>query len=421
MMNIFRKSDFDIATLSVLFEIIIFSIFYLTFGFLYNKNDPLLISLDINFLLILLTTITLFHGLNAGLFLIILFSGIMYIFYKPFPFNLFVENLIIVLICGEFQFFYKRTINKLKEKNSFFMSKFNQLRNSFYLLKLSHDQLEKSFLLKPVSLRSILLDIRNLSVWDEEESLEKLLDLMSKNFGIKSAGFFIVKDNLYLPKGFIGDSFEINRFNVLLNKAIEEQNAVYLSEEFENIKNYEYIAVIPAINCEEIVIGVFIIRNIQFLSFSRENMLTISIIMSIYSDYLTHNKILEQFGVVSNFIIFDPEFNYEVLRLYHLKSRFNIESCFVIFKYKDSLSISKDDFFNFIKDNIRSVDLSNIVKNSIVVLLSMVPFEGARSFQIRINELIAEKLKINPSLIEERIITLSDYNNDIDIIRDYAV
>jgi len=150
-------------------------------------------------------------------------------------------------------------------------------------------------------------------------------------------------------------------------------------------------------------------------------MLTISIIMSIYSDYLTHNKILEQFGVVSNFIIFDPEFNYEVLRLYHLKSRFNIESCFVIFKYKDSLSISKDDFFNFIKDNIRSVDLSNIVKNSIVVLLSMVPFEGARSFQIRINELIAEKLKINPSLIEERIITLSDYNNDIDIIRDYAV
>ena len=419
-MNILKKQNSDIAILSVLFEIVVFSLIFLSIGFLYNRTDPLLISSKINFLLILILTITLFYGLYVGLIFIVIFTTVMYIYYKPFPFQSFAENLITTLICGEFHFYYRRTIRKLNEERNYLLSKFNQLRNSFYLLKLSHDQLEKSFLLKPVSLRSILLDIRDMSIWDEEEAIAKLSNLIAKNFGVKSGGFFLIDGDKYIPKAFIGDPFEINRFNVMLNKALEDKDSVFLSEEFENIKNYEYIAVIPALNCEDTIVAVFIIKDIQFLSYNRENMLTISIIMSIYADYITQNKILQQLNLATELLIFEPEFNYEILRLYHLKNRFKIDSTYVIFKYDKELNISKEEFFLFIKDNIRAVDLSTNLQQAIVVLLPMISYYGAKSFQLRINNLLQQKLKIDTNIIEERIIPFSDYDKDISVIRDYA-
>ncbi|MCA1927176.1 MAG: hypothetical protein LDL09_02005, partial [Calditerrivibrio sp.] len=73
-MELYKKSNIDIATLSVLIEVIIFSGIYFAVGFLYNKQDPLLLSSEVNFFLLLLSTITLYYGLNIGLFLIMVFG-----------------------------------------------------------------------------------------------------------------------------------------------------------------------------------------------------------------------------------------------------------------------------------------------------------------------------------------------------------
>lgn len=419
-MQLFKKSDVDIATISVLLEILLFSVVYFIIGFLFNKQDPLMLSSEINFLLILLCTITLYYGLNSGLILTLLSAVVFYIYYKPFPFIPFVQNLIFVLICGEFHFFYRRSIRKLKEENSFLISKFDQLRNSFYLLKLSHDQLEKSFLLKPVSLRSIILDIRNMAMWDEDEASNKLLTLISKNFGVMDAAIFIKKERGFVKVASVGEEFELNRFNMLFTKAVEEKRSTYISEEFEDLRNYEYIAVIPAVNCEETTVAYLVIKEMKFLYYNRETMLTISIIMSLYADILTHKEVTEKLNSVAGMLIFEPDFNYELLRLYRLKEKFNIDSCYVVFKYNPKLNIEKSTLFQFIKDNIRAVDLSNEFGDVIVVLLPLIPYDGAKAFQMRINNLITNKLKIDPTLLEEKIILLTNYSKDIDTIKEYA-
>ncbi|MCX8084614.1 MAG: PelD GGDEF domain-containing protein [Calditerrivibrio sp.] len=419
-MKLFKRSYFDVATLSVLFEIVLFSLIYFTIGFLYNKSDPLLFSSEINFLLILLSTITLFYGLNKGLILLVIFAGVMFLYYKPFPFMTFVENLIIVLICGEFHFFYKRTIRRLNEEHSYITSKFNQLRNSFYLLKLSHDQLERSFLLKPVSIRSILDDIKSMLIWDKDEAAKKLVNLIAKNLGVVQAGLFLIAKDELKPTVFINEEFKLNKFNMLLKKAMEEKRATFISEEFENLKNYEYIAVIPAINCEDTIVGYLIIKEMKFLSYNRENMLTISIIMSIFADFLTQNEVLDKLNAVSEVLIFEPEFNYELIKLYSLKEKFDITSTYVIFRYTPDLQINKNRLFDFIRNSIRTVDLVYELQNSIVVLLPLISLDGAKSFQSRINNLIRNKLNFDPDKIDERIIVFSDYNTDIQIIKEYA-
>ncbi|MCA1932471.1 MAG: hypothetical protein LDL13_02695, partial [Calditerrivibrio sp.] len=257
-MELYKKSNIDIATLSVLIEVIIFSGIYFAVGFLYNKQDPLLLSSEVNFFLLLLSTITLYYGLNIGLFLIMVFGIFSYFYYNLFPMDVFLQNLIFVLICGEFHFFYRRTIRKLREENYYFVSKFEQLRNSFYLLKLSHDQLEKSFILKPVSLRSIMHEIKNMYIWDEDEASIKLINLISKNYGITTGAIFVDKSKSFVKVVQIGEPFELNRFNVMFNKAMEEKRATYVSEELDELRNHEYIAVIPAINCEDRIVGYLI-------------------------------------------------------------------------------------------------------------------------------------------------------------------
>lgn len=421
-MKLYKKSNIDIATLSVLIEVIIFSVIYFIIGFLYNKQDPLLLSSEVNFFLLLLSTITLYYGLNIGLFLIMVFGIFSYFYYNIFPMSIFLQNLIFVLICGEFHFFYRRTIRKLKEENYYYVSKFEQLRNSFYLLKLSHDQLEKSFILKPVSLRSIMYEIRNMYFWDEDEASKKQINLLAKNYGITVGSIFIDNGGNFVKIAHIGEPFELNRFNVMFNKAMEERRATYISEELDELRNYEYIAVIPAINCEDRIVGYLIIKEMNFLNYNRETMLTISIIMSFYADFLTQKETLKKVSSISGIIIFDSDFNYELMRLYRLKEKFSIDSSYFLLKYDDNLSkqIDRKGFFEFIRENIRNVDMADQYGNLFVILLPLIGYSGAKSFQNRINNLISNKLRIDPSIVDQKILEFTDYNTDIDMIKVYA-
>jgi len=404
MLKRFFRVETDLFTIGILFEVILFSIIYFGIGYFYNKTDPFLIKQEINFLLIFLLTLTLFYGLAIGLLIIFLFAVFMYYYYHPFPIYYFLENLVVVLIAGEFNFFYKKSFKRLKEENKYIESKINQLRNAFYSLKLSHDQLEKSYILKPVSLRAILYDIKNLTLQNEKEAAEEVMKIIVKLFDVKQALF--LKDNQILA--YIGEKFSINQDDEMIKTAIEEKRAVYIAENINKEElGEEYLAVIPALNMENEITGLFIIKEMPFLNFNKENIMVISIIISLFADFLTYKKSVEKYRDIS---LCEPEFMYEVDRLTKLQKDFGIETHLVIFKYYEKFNIDKEEFFEFIENNIRTVDMVCKQGDIAIVLLPFVPLSGAKAFQERMKERLYQEFGIEKELFYSRIFKLNDKN-----------
>ena len=157
-------------------ETLFLTAFYFGAGYLLNRNDILFISGDLTFLTGFLAVVTLYFGTGSGLFSLGIFVVIMFSFYPDFDHNVFLKELVLVFIFGEFHFYWNKTITSLKRLTESQEERFEELGKAFYALKVSHDQLELNYVLKPVSLRRSLLNI----IEDFKEELTKLNDYLGK-------------------------------------------------------------------------------------------------------------------------------------------------------------------------------------------------------------------------------------------------
>jgi uncharacterized protein (DUF342 family) len=65
------------------------------------------------------------------------------------------------LVASEFNYYWKEHLRKIEEKLKYAEDKLKDLSKDLMLLKLSHDQLEKQYIVKPVSIRSIIQEFKN--------------------------------------------------------------------------------------------------------------------------------------------------------------------------------------------------------------------------------------------------------------------
>ena len=144
-----------IETLVILFS-------YLLVGWLINPDDICILNGQISYILILLSVITLFHGFETGLLSISILAIFMWFFYSTFQYVEFLTALMMTLIYGQFHYYWTRRINDSEISSEYKSTKLDELSKSFYALRISHDQLEKNYVIKPMSLRNTILQIKEL-------------------------------------------------------------------------------------------------------------------------------------------------------------------------------------------------------------------------------------------------------------------
>lgn len=381
MKNVFKVSSLSI----VIGEIFLVSLILFILGFFLSRNDPFFLKTPFSPTLLIGLVLSLYYGFTSSLLLLLIISIASLFFYSPPPYQELLWHLLIFLVASEFHYYWQKKIQETQLEKEYLEEQISILRKELFLLKLSHDQLELNYVLRPYSLRRILEELKEnlLRNPDEKKLMDLFLKILLQNFQVYKATVFLYKDGQLKPLATLGNE-EITTNDILLNKAIEEESSVYLTPKtLEHIKDYKlhYVAVIR----EEVEGQIYFlaISDILFINLNEEVLSYIYIILSYIVEDIIFSKKLrkiyrnQQVPCSFNFIK-------ELYKMATLNKKQGLESTLVFFSYENLPETYPYD----LEQSIRKLDMLCILSKYklVIFLLPFTSIIGAKSFSERIQK-----------------------------------
>ena len=367
------------------FETIIIVSLYLTIGYLIDSKDICMLNGEISYIIILLAIITLFHGFENGILSMAIISFAMWFSYPSFEYTEFLVALMMTMIFSEFHYYWTKKIKEAEINSTYRGTKLDELSKAFYTLKISHDQLEKNYVIKPMSIRHSIEYIieKNRTINETDTIIDKnreyylsFLGLLEKSFNVQNALILykhaddkeklIDEKNAYLAYTSKSSKYTLEDIlsDYLVDKAINRHTPIYISDKsgeptINSNYNSEFIGAIPAL-LEEKVVCVLIIKKMPFMSFNRENLTSISILLEYFSIEIRKKHVLRTSNEIS--IVKDEEFRFEYARLRHLYKNFNTGSINLLIRVNNELQATR--IYEKVAKMLRSLDMVTMIENN---------------------------------------------------------
>lgn len=365
---------------------------FLLFGYLFNPQDICFVHTQVSFVLIILAVITLFHGFENGLIAIGMISVSMWLFYAEFPYVEFLIILMMTMIFSEFHYYWTKKIRELKVEAEYKGAKLHELSKAFYTLKISHDQLEKNYVVKPMSIRNAIegiiktakeLDSRDLD-YKNSAFYEHFLALLERSFSVNSS-FIVYKNEHHNDEVLSGTNSSVAYSSMcetyskeeimssyLVTRAIEFQKPIYISDAAGEPSTHEkedskFLVAIPFTNAKNVQ-SVLVIDRMPFMAFNKENLISITLLLEYLSITMNKNKTLENAYAIEQ--LADDEFKYEYNRLRYIYDTFSVDSALMAIKIDNKLQTKK--VHEKIIEMLRSLDVATLIENdetSFIILL----------------------------------------------------
>ncbi len=386
---------------------------YIGVGYLINPQDMLMFESDFSFVTILLAIVTLFHGMSSGVFALILIGITMKLGYEEFKYIYFLRESVLMMIFGEFHYYWTRTIQQHKMEDKFTRQKLSELSKAFYMLKISHDQMEKSYVVKPMSIRNSILTIKEkFDVDNPEIFYQEFLILMQKTLSIENGFLLGMESERDISILAQTDSEEIlYEDDLIIKDAIKKRMPIYISGG-DSYSGSRYLAAIPII-IEDQVVGLFVISKMPFMSFNKDNLTSATILVSYMFDELYKLRILAN---MDDFLYkFQTNFRFEVYRLQNLNQKFEIESTLLIFKSYDKVKTHM--LHEAVGKNLRSLDVMSYLTtdrfDAVAILFPLADRASVKGFISRTyNNMHIDQ---DTMVIEQSSFSISD----LDLVRSY--
>ena len=392
---------------------------FLLIGYYLKPDDICLLNGKIPYVIMILSIITLFHGFESGMLALIIISFSMWFFYPTFHYMDFLVFLLMILILSQFHYSWTQRLKKAEVDDKYKSQKLAELSRAFYSLKISHDQLEKNYVVKPMSIRNAINHILNLNdkLANDEEVVEKqkafhynVLEFLEKSFNLKVGHIIYYKDNIekgkkytfseeYLEVVTIGtdEKRELSSMleDYIIDKSIAKKAPAYVSDETGeataiNKEKSLYLASIPALIDDKIV-SVLVIEKIPFMFFNREYLTSATIIHEYFAIETRKAVNLSSFNQLE--LIDDREFLFEVFRMTNLYKQYKINSVLVVLRTKSELRTTR--LMEKLTGILRSLDMICLVTFEsnyfITILLPMNDKASAIGLLNRLHTLIEDE------------------------------
>ncbi|ACM92522.1 hypothetical protein NAMH_1432 [Nautilia profundicola AmH] len=365
--------------LYALIETFVIFIVLVLFNYFFSPKEMFYSEYLINIYLYALIIISLFYGFIYSLVFYILYFAAQYFFLGSVDIFMLSHYFIFLLIFSEFKYFWNRKLEKLNEENSFLKRRVEDLGNAYYLLKISHDELEKNYILKPFSIREILKEIKESIKKDKNKSIDIFLNLLKKLFKLEQASLFFKKeDGDYELKGNIGEKINLDMDDELVKQVLENK---HLSYSINTDNSSKYIAVIPVVSLSDELKGLFVIKSMPFFSLSKDNLITISLFLTYFVNLLNIPEKYHKY-------VIDPLVAKEIESLRYLSKKYGIKNHIVIFNIKNPLQSVQ------ISKMIRGVDIFFEYKDKLVVILPFTNEIGVNQFLNKVLRKIDVEYKV---------------------------
>jgi len=391
-------------------ETVVILALYFFIGYLINPDDICMLHKDVPYILVLLAVITLFHGFENGVLAMAIVTTAMWYFYPSFDHIQFLVVLMMTMIYSEFHYYWIKKIQTAEINADYRGVKLDELAKAFYTLKISHDQLEKNYVIKPMSIRNSMEHIINTNkeindVYEmnqrEREYYLHFLVLLGKSFNVESAIVIYKKDtqsdeplseknaNIVFGEGVEEVKAEEVFKNFLVDKAISRMTAIYISDKFGEPTTIpdissDYLAALPAIQSGKVV-SVLVIKKMPFMAFNRENLTSVSILLEYLSIEIGYRDILESTDEVD--IIKDENFRVEYARLKYLYTKYQVVSILMVLRIDNELQSVR--VYDKIVRMLRSLDMATMIEqNGFYYIVLMFPLHDKAAALGYLNRLL---------------------------------
>ncbi|SFV58397.1 Extracellular Matrix protein PelD [hydrothermal vent metagenome] len=358
---------------------------FLLIGYFVDPKDMCLLNADIPYVIIILTVIILFHGFESGVLALSIISLMMWFFYPTFHYIDFLIFLLITLLLSQFHYYWNVRLRQAEVDAEYKSQKLTELSRAFYSLKISHDQLEKNYVVKPMSIRNAIKYILNLNdqLIHDEEVLDKqkalhynLLELLEKSFNLKVGHIIYYKEDAhnnpdheftqeYLAFTSIGTDEKVELESMLedyiVDKSIARKTPAYISDEAGepnaiNKEQSKYLAAIPAIINKKIV-SILVIEKMPFMFFNREYLTSATIIHEYFA--LETHKSMELSHFHKLELIDNKEFQFEIFRMKKLYTQYKVNSVLLVLRTMSDLRTAR--LMDHLERMLRSLDMLHLV------------------------------------------------------------
>lgn len=373
-------------------ETIVIVLLYLSLGYSIDSKDICILHSDISFLMILLAVITLFHGFENGILAMSIIAFAMWYFYETFDYIEFLMALMMTMLYSQFNYFWTKKIKNAEDLSEYRGIKLDELTKAFYTLKISHEQLEKNYVVKPMSIRNSIEHIldSNRKILNDETIIDKtkgyydqFMQLLEKSFNVDSAVILYIedsfdKDGLIIPARMdeqdtklvfstrCDKTMQLQTLlkDYLIDEVLAHMVPIYVSDEygtpsFESDSNSQFIAAIPSIQ-EGRVVSILAIESMPFMAFNRENLTSITILLEYFTIEVRNKNILDELDEIS--IVPNENFRFEYARMSYLYKNYNVNSIILVLRIDNELQSVQ--LFEKIKKMLRSLDMVDILQNN---------------------------------------------------------
>lgn len=395
-----RKAFAEGVSLRIaIIEVIVFVLLFSLGGYVFHRHDFLFLQAPFPPVFLLVLVFSLYRGMFTGFFALLLLFLLAQIFYSEAFIDKFLWCFVLTVIGGEFHYHWRRKMNEAEAKALYCRERLDSLQKHFAFLKLSHDQLENNYVLRPYSLRRALEELKQrlMSEKDEKAMAKFLILILNRNFAVSRAAIY--KGSL--ERGFTmlactseEDAEELDLGDPMVRAALHLKEMHYVSwgvlEKFPD-RVPRYLAIIPW-EFQQGTTYLLAIRDMAFVNLNDEVMHYLHLLLSFVVEEVC--EVEGQSLIAEDFTAFLRETR-RALRFY---KEFGVESTIVF------LNVAEESYpiGDVLQGKLRTLDaLCNLGNGRVAILLPLTNASGAKAFLLRLQQEI-------PSVKVERVVPVRE-------------
>jgi polysaccharide biosynthesis protein PelD len=352
-------------------ETIAFMVIVCVLCWWFDPSDPLLLSTGFPWLWFATLVVALRYGTLLGLLGGVILVGAWLLHTHggsgAWPAMFFTGGLLQTIIAGHFGDIWGTRARRADSLNGYLNDRLVAITNSHYLMRLSHERLEKDLLSKPTTLRDSITELRRLSVAhgletprarsaaDEMPGTQELLEFVAQACQIEVAALYRVHGEKVSTVALarLGDAFDLDPHDELVLRALDTKSVAHLRSEERPVAQTSLLVCAPLVAADGGVLALLAIRRMPFLSLNFDNLQLLLVLLGYYADGVQHSR---QVGDILQAAPDCPyDFALDMSRLARLARAAGIASSLValVFPHDDA----GDSFFEHVMRRRRSLDL----------------------------------------------------------------
>jgi hypothetical protein len=405
-MKLFSTDTLNVPRQVVWLETVVLILVIPLAGSFLNRNDPFFVQATFPWLWFGPLLVALRYGVAQALssvaLLVVLWFGSSFsgLINAVFPLHFMLGGALFTLIAGQFSTIWATRLRRSDLLSRHASERFEQLSRAYFVVRYSHDQLEQNLIIRPVTLRQAITELRRLLTASggtvSRELAEEFLVLLAHYCSLSSAAIYVLNDGVPEdePLAQCGQGAPLRENDLLFRSAVESDHTAYqAANRLDSGDQSCYLVAAPIRTSSGRLLGMLLVTDMPFMALHRETLQILAVLLAYAADHV------EAVGIARSLLAVYSDcplvFGAELVKMTRLKRSLDITSTLVTINLLPGPK--RDELCLLLERQHRGLDHS--WRRDIgwgVQFVTLMPFSGtAEGYQARLDVALKKQFQMS--------------------------